>query len=164
LKLTLAYPYFNIGASKMISHFRHFRKYVKIEKLFRVPKVHLGHNISQSESSLFNPTEEHLSLRNMVKSFVEKKVDPQATEYNKHEKFNLALFRELGDLGLLGITVETQYGGSGMDATAAVIVHEELSASDPALTLAYLAHSILFVNNLAQNGTEDQKMKYLPGE
>jgi len=144
----------------MISHFHHIRKCVKVEKLSRLTKVQLVHNISQS-LDIFNPTEEHQSLRNMVKSFVEKKVDPQALEYNKHEKFNVDLFRELGELGLLGITVEPQYGGSGMDAVAAVIVHEELSASDPAFCLAYLAHSILFVNNLAQNGTEEQKIKYL---
>jgi isovaleryl-CoA dehydrogenase len=146
----------------MISNFHHIRKYVKVEKLSRLTKVQLVHNISQS-LDIFNPTEEHQSLRNMVKSFVEKKVDPQALEYNKHEKFNVDLFQELGELGLLGITVEPQYGGSGMDAVAAVIVHEELSASDPAFCLAYLAHSVLFVNNLAVNGTEEQKMKYLPG-
>ena len=75
-----------------------------------------------------------------------------AKENNKKERFNLPLFQKLGDLGLLGITVEEEYGGSGMDATAAVIVHEELSASDPAFCLSYLAHSMLFVNNLARNG------------
>lgn len=75
---------------------------------------------------------------------------------------NLPLFRKLGELGLLGVTVPEEYGGSGMDATAAVIVHEELSASDPAFCLAYLAHSMLFVNNLAQNGSEAQKRRWLP--
>merc|ERR1719451_175992 len=75
---------------------------------------------------------------------------------------NVPLFRKLGELGLLGVTVPEEYGGSGMDATAAVIVHEELSASDPGFCLAYLAHSMLFVNNLCQNGTEAQKQKWLP--
>ena len=74
-------------------------------------------------SSLFSPTDEHQSLRNMVRSFVEAEVEPQALEYNKHEKFNVELFRKLGELGLLGITVDPEYGGSGMDAVAAVIVH-----------------------------------------
>jgi isovaleryl-CoA dehydrogenase len=63
---------------------------------------------------------------------------------------------------LLGITVPEEYGGAGMDAVAAVIAHEELSASDPGFALAYLAHSMLFVNNLAVNGSEEQKKKYLP--
>jgi isovaleryl-CoA dehydrogenase len=89
-------------------------------------------------------------------------VEPQALEYDRKELFNLPLFRKLGDLGLLGITVPEAYGGSGMDATAAVIVHEELSASDPGFCLAYLAHSMLCVNNLAVNGSEEQKKKYLP--
>lgn len=112
---------------------------------------------------LFNPTEEHKMLRETVRSFVESEVEPQALEFDRHEKFNLPLFRKLGELGLLGITVPEQYGGSGMDAIAAVIAHEELSASDPGFCLAYLAHSMLFVNNLAVNGNEEQKKKFLPG-
>jgi len=56
-----------------------------------------------------------------------------------------------------------RYGGSGMDATAAVIVHEELSAADPGLCLAYLAHSMLFTNNVYHNGNEEQKRRFLPG-
>jgi hypothetical protein len=66
------------------------------------------------------------------------------------EQFNLPLFRQLGDLGLLGLTVDPEYGGSGMDAAAVAVAHEELSAADPAFCLSYLAHSLLFVNNLAQ--------------
>jgi isovaleryl-CoA dehydrogenase len=99
----------------------------------------------------------------MVRGFVEAEVEPQAIEFNRAEKMNVPLFRKLGELGLLGVTVPEEYGGSGMDATAAVIVHEELAASDPGFCLAYLAHSMLFVNNLAQNGSEAQKLKYLPG-
>ena len=114
------------------------------------------------KASLFSPTEEHASLRSMLRQFVETEVDPQALEHNRKELFNVALFRKLGSLGLLGITVDGQYGGSGMDATAAVIAHEELAASDPAFCLSFLAHSMLFVNNLAQNGSHEQKLKYLP--
>ena len=85
---------------------------------------------------LFNPTEEHTALRGMVRSFAETDVRPQALEYNREEKFNRALFNKCGELGLLGVTVPEEYGGSGMDATAAVIVHEELAAADSAFTLA----------------------------
>lgn len=113
-------------------------------------------------SDIFNPTEEHRALRSMVRNFTEREVDPQAEAHDRDERFNLNLFRKLGELGLLGVTVPLEYGGSGMDATAAVIVHEELSAADPGFCLAYLAHSMLFVNNLAVNGTEEQKKKYLP--
>lgn len=98
----------------------------------------------------------------MLRQFVETEVDPQAHQYNKEEKFNRKLFNKLGELGLLGITVDPDYGGSGMDATAATIVHEELSASDPAFCLSYLAHSMLFVNNLNQNGNDELRKKFLP--
>jgi isovaleryl-CoA dehydrogenase len=74
---------------------------------------------------IYNPTEEHRSLRTMLREFVEKEVDPQALEFNRLEKFNVPLFKKLGELGLLGITVDPEYGGSGMDATAAVIAHGE---------------------------------------
>lgn len=114
-------------------------------------------------SDLFNPTEEHKVLREMVRSFAEREVAPQAEAHDKEERFNLELFRKLGDLGLLGVTAPEQFGGSGMDATAAVIVHEELAAADPGFCLAYLAHSMLFVNNLAVNGNDEQRSRYLPG-
>lgn len=113
--------------------------------------------------NLTQPTDEHAMLRESVRNFVKESVEPQALEYDRNEKFNLSLFRQLGDLGLLGITVPETYGGSGMDAIAATIAHEELSASDPGFALAYLAHSMLCVNNLAVNGSDEQKSKYLPG-
>lgn len=117
---------------------------------------------SKAPTSIFSPTPEHQALREMVRSFAETEVEPQANDFNRAEKMNLPLFRKLGELGLLGVTVPEEFGGSGMDATAAVIVHEELAASDPAFCLTYLAHSMLFVNNLAQNGNEAQKKLWLP--
>jgi len=110
----------------------------------------------------FNPTEEHAALRRTMREFVEREVDPQAAEHDRAESLNVALFRKLGDLGVLGITVPEKFGGSGMDAVAAVIVHEELAAADPGFTLAYLAHSMLFVNNLYQNASDAQRARYLP--
>ncbi|MCB9026417.1 MAG: acyl-CoA dehydrogenase family protein [Bdellovibrionaceae bacterium] len=115
------------------------------------------------ELDLFNPTDEHLMLRQTVKEFTQQEVEPQAEKFDRDEKFNLPLFRKLGELGLLGITVGEDYGGSNMDPIAAVIAHEELSAADPGFCLAYLAHSMLCVNNLSVNGNEEQKQKYLPG-
>ena len=109
-----------------------------------------------------NPSEEHLMLREMVRDWTNEYVEPQAFEHDKHERFNLELLRSMGELGLLGISAPEEYGGAGLDATACAIVHEELSASDPGFALAYLAHSMLFVNNLAYNGTEAQKVRILP--
>jgi isovaleryl-CoA dehydrogenase len=111
---------------------------------------------------LANPSEEHQMLREMIRDFVQEFVEPQAHEYDKKEQFNIELFRELGELGLLGITVPEEYGGAGLDAVAATIAHEELTYSDAGFALAYLAHSMLFVNNLAFNGSEEQKTRILP--
>lgn len=101
-------------------------------------------------------------LRDTVRAFVQSEVEPQAHEYDRKENFNLPLFRKLGDLGLLGITVKADYGGSEMDAVSAVIAHEEISASDPGFCLAYLAHAMLCVNNVAANASEEQKKTWLP--
>ena len=73
-----------------------------------------------------------------------------------------ALFRKLGDLGLLGITIPEADGGAGMDTLAAVIVHHELAKYDPGFTLAYLAHAMLFVNNFYYCADEAQRARVLP--
>jgi isovaleryl-CoA dehydrogenase len=113
-------------------------------------------------NDLFNPTSEHRALRELVRSFTEREVDPQAESFDHAERFNIELFRQLGDLGLLGVTVEERFGGSGLDPVAAVIAHEEISSADPGFALAYLAHSMLFANNLQVNGSDEQRSKYLP--
>ena len=116
---------------------------------------------SPEDTSLFSPTEEHSMLRQMVAEFTVNHVEPQAEEYDEKECLNVELFRSLGDLGLLGITIPAEDGGSGMDTIAAVIAHEELSKSDPGFCLAYLAHSMLFVNNFYYCANPEQKARYL---
>lgn len=117
---------------------------------------------SWQQVDLFNPTEEHAMLRETVAQFAAAEVEPQALEHDKTETFNIPLFRKLGELGLLGITAPADFGGSGLDATAAVIAHEELASSDPGFTLAYLAHSMLLVNNFAHAANDAQKKALLP--
>lgn len=112
--------------------------------------------------NLYDPTEEHALLRRTVREFVQKEVEPQALEHDRAERFNVPLFRRLGDLGLLGITVSEEFGGTGMDAVAAVIAHEELAYADPGFTLSYLAHAMLFVNNFFQNANDEQRSRVLP--
>jgi len=123
-------------------------------------------NLPRSELGIVmdiaNPSEEHQMLRDMVRDFVKEHVEPQALEFDRDEKFNLELLRSLGELGLLGITASEEFGGAGLDAVATVIVHEELSASDPGFALAYLAHAMLFVNNLEFNGNDSQRSRILP--
>ncbi|MCK6550622.1 acyl-CoA dehydrogenase family protein [Myxococcota bacterium] len=111
--------------------------------------------------SLFNPTEEHRLLRDTVQGFTREEVEPQAADYDLRGELNVTLFRRLAELGLLGITVPEAWGGAGMDTTAAVIVHHELSKSDPGFCLAYLAHSMLFVNNFFHCSNDDQRERYL---
>jgi len=111
---------------------------------------------------LFNPTDEHRMLREMVRDFTTNEVEPQAAKHDELGTLNVELFRQLGELGLLGITLPDHAGGAGMDTTAAVIVHHELSKSDPGFCLAYLAHSMLFVNNFYYASSPEQRDKYLP--
>jgi isovaleryl-CoA dehydrogenase len=118
--------------------------------------------MSSGEFDLENPTEEHKLLRNMVRDFVRDVVEPQADEHDRRAALNVGLLRRLGELGLLGVTIPAEHGGAGMDALAAVIVHHELSKSDPGFCLAYLAHSMLFVNNFFWASNAAQKEKYLP--
>ena len=111
---------------------------------------------------LFAPTEEHRMLAATMREFVRNEVEPQAAAFNREEKFNYPLFRRAGELGLLGLTVPAPDGGTGLDATASVIVCEALSTSDPAFALAYMAHTFLFVNNFYQNASAEQRAAILP--
>ena len=112
---------------------------------------------------LFAPTPEHALLAEALASFVEAEVEPQAALHDREERFNQALFRQAGELGLLGVTLPEALGGSGMDAVAAVQVLEGLSSSDPGFGLAVLAHSYLFAHNLWVNGSPEQCQRFLPG-
>ncbi len=106
--------------------------------------------------------DEHELLRQTVRQFVANRVEPQAMEHDVSGLFNIALLRELGQLGLLGVTVPEADGGAGLDATATCIVHDELAFSDPGFALGYLAHCLLFVNNFYWAGSTEQRKRYLP--
>lgn len=117
---------------------------------------------SPLSASLLTPSEEHALLRQTVRELVRKEVEPQAEAQDAKGVLNRPLLAQLGELGLLGITVPEDFGGAGMDATAAVIAHEEIAYSDPGFALAYLAHAILFVNNLCWAGSDELRRRYLP--
>ncbi len=118
---------------------------------------------SSLTEQLYNPSEEHKMLRETVRDFTRREIEPQAEEYDQRAELNRPLLKKAGELGLLGLTVPEQHGGAGMDATASCIVHEEMSFSDPGFALAYLAHSLLFVNNFYWAATDEQRKRYLPG-
>jgi isovaleryl-CoA dehydrogenase len=115
-----------------------------------------------ASDTLFDPTDEHRQLRALVAQFARDELEPQAAEYDARGVLNTELFRRLGDLGVLGITVPERDGGAGMDAVAAVIVHHELAKYDPGFCLAYLAHAMLFVNNFYNCANEEQRDRWLP--
>ena len=77
-------------------------------------------------TDLANPTDEHRMLRELVRSWAEETLEPQAEHHDATESFNLDLLRSLGDMGLLGLTAGLDHGGADMDSVASVIVHEEL--------------------------------------
>lgn len=111
----------------------------------------------------FNPTEDHQNLRELAHDLGKGVLAPQAKEFDEKEELNESLLRKFGsEYGLFGITVPESGGGHGMDASAAVIIHEELSRFDPAFTLSYLAHEVLFVNNLYYSASDQLREKYIP--
>jgi isovaleryl-CoA dehydrogenase len=107
-------------------------------------------------------SDEHELLRQTVRQFVQSRVEPQAMQHDEQGTFNVALLRELGDLGLIGVTIPEAAGGAGLDATASCIVHDELAYSDPGFSLGYLAHALLFVNNFYWAANASQHARWLP--
>ncbi len=101
-------------------------------------------------------------LRDSVKRFAEKELAPIAAQIDRDNLFPNPLWRKFGDMGLLGITVEEEYGGSDLGYLAHVVAMEEISRASASIGLSYGAHSNLCVNQLRKNGTVAQKKKYLP--
>ena len=101
-------------------------------------------------------------LRDLVYKFSKSEIAPRAAEIDKENEFPADLWRKMGDLGILGITVAEEFGGSNMGYLAHVVVMEEISRASASVGLSYGAHSNLCVNQIHTNGSADQKTKYLP--
>jgi len=101
-------------------------------------------------------------LREAVHRWAQERLKPMAAEIDRTNDFPAPLWKELGDLGVLGITVPEEYGGAGMGYLAHVIAVEEIARASASVSLSYGAHSNLCVNQIKLNGTEEQKRKYLP--
>ncbi len=113
-------------------------------------------------SLYFNFNETVVMLRQAIHHFSENEIFPRATIIDHENNFPNELWRKLGELGLLGITVEEEYGGSGLGYLEHAIAMEEISRASASVGLSYAAHSNLCVNQIRLNGTPQQKKKYLP--
>jgi isovaleryl-CoA dehydrogenase len=107
-------------------------------------------------------SDEHKMLQETVRQFAKTELAPRIEKLDHEEGFNRDAFFKMGELGLLGIIVPEADGGTGLDCIAACIAMEEIAAIDASTALSYLAHTILCVNQIAKNGTVEQKKKYLP--
>jgi isovaleryl-CoA dehydrogenase len=114
------------------------------------------------KSMSFDLGEDIAALRDMVHAWAQKRVRPLSAEIDRSNHFPAALWREMGDLGLLGITVPEEHGGAGMGYLAHVVAVEEIARASASVALSYGAHSNLCVNQIALNGTAEQKARYLP--
>ncbi|SFI64195.1 isovaleryl-CoA dehydrogenase [Aerobium aerolatum] len=103
------------------------------------------------------------ALRDTVRRFAQERIAPIAAEIDRSNEFAPHLWKEMGDLGLLGMTADPDHGGTGMSYLAHVVAMEEISRASASVGLSYGAHSNLCVNQINRWGTPEQKAKYLPG-
>ncbi|MEO8169337.1 MAG: acyl-CoA dehydrogenase family protein, partial [Oxalobacteraceae bacterium] len=110
----------------------------------------------------FDHGEDIAALRDTIQQFAQAEIAPRAAELDRTDQFPMDLWKKMGDLGLLGITVSEEDGGIGMGYLAHIIAMEEISRASASVGLSYGAHSNLCVNQIKRNGTAEQKAKYLP--
>jgi isovaleryl-CoA dehydrogenase len=106
--------------------------------------------------------EEIEALRELTHRWAQERVAPLAAEIDRSNEFPAELWKEMGELGLLGVTVEEEFGGAGLGYLAHTVVCEEIARASASVALSYGAHSNLCVNQIRLNGTEEQKRRYLP--
>jgi len=110
----------------------------------------------------FSYNENQLLIADMIKTFGKNEITPNVREWDDNQTFPVEVFKKLGELGLMGVLVPTEYGGSGFSYTEYVIAIEELSILDPSIGLSMAAHNSLCTGHILQFANESQKKKWLP--
>ncbi|MEM0133880.1 MAG: acyl-CoA dehydrogenase family protein [Thermoplasmatales archaeon] len=110
----------------------------------------------------FNLPEDTIAIRDLVKEFSKKKIEPIASKIDREDEFPVGVFREMGKLGMLGLTIAQDYGGAGLDYLTEGVALEEISYYSGSFGLSYGAHNNLVVDNIYRNADREQKEKYLP--
>ena len=115
-----------------------------------------------THSMNFDLGEDVAALRDLVHRWAQERIKPMAQDIDASNVFPAELWTEMGELGLLGITVEEDYGGTGLTYLAHIVAVEEIARASASVALSYGAHSNLCVNQIKLNGTPEQKAQYLP--
>ena len=115
-----------------------------------------------SQSFLIELTENQSLIRDTIRDFAQKKIKPKVMEWDEAQIFPMEIFRELGELGFMGIIFPEEYGGAGLGYVEFVIIIEELGIVDPSISLSVAAHNGLCTNHIFRFGNDAQKKKYLP--
>jgi len=111
----------------------------------------------------FELSEEQRIIQKNVRQFMVKEIEPVAEQIDRDDEFPPGIWKKMGNLGILGVTIPEKYGGSGFDLLTAVLVIEQIGRTCPALAVSYGAHANLCADNLNRNANEQQKETYLPG-
>ena len=110
----------------------------------------------------FTYNENQTMIADMIRSFGEQHISPFVKEWDEHQTFPVDVFKKLGELGLMGVLVPQEYGGSGFTYKEYITAIEELTKLDPSIGLSMAAHNSLCTGHILQFGSEEQKQKYLP--
>ncbi len=115
-----------------------------------------------SQSFLIELTENQILIRDTIRDFAQNKIKPKVMEWDESQTFPMEIFKELGELGFMGIIFPEEYGGAGLGYVEFVIIIEELGIVDPSISLSVAAHNGLCTNHIFRFGNDAQKKKYLP--
>ncbi|MDG6220067.1 MAG: acyl-CoA dehydrogenase [Candidatus Thermoplasmatota archaeon] len=110
----------------------------------------------------FRYTEEQLMIQKVARDFAEKEIKPQAQEVDEEEKFNRELYSKMGEIGLMGMTIPREYGGTGVDKISYCLALEEVAKACGSTALTMEAHNSLSMKHIFDKGTEEQRKKYIP--